>query len=109
MQRNAAEKIVLLMVGPCNEATAHTWVAHLGCSLHSKVHSITQVQMGANHSNVAWPAHGNELQPLAALLGITGVQSSYMQSLQPARSSSLGSTALFYLLLAVPATCLLKV
>ena len=109
MQCDAADKIVLLTVRACNEATARTWFAHLGRSLHSKVHSITQVQMGANHPNVAWPAHGNELQSLAALLGITGVQSIYMQSLRSARSSSLGSTAMLCLLLALPATCLLRV
>ena len=90
------------------EASAHTWVAHLGRSLHSKVHSITQVQMGANHPNVARPAHGNELQLLAALLGFTILQSNYMQPLQTARSSSLGITALLCLMLAVPATCLLR-
>lgn len=102
MQCDAAEKIVLLTVRTCNEATAHTWFNHLGCSLHSKVHSITQVQMGANHPNVAWPAHGNELQLLAALLSITVLQSNYMQSLQPARS-----TTLLCLLLALP--CFLRV
>lgn len=65
--------------------------------------------MGANHPNVAWPAHEDELQQLAALLGITGVQANYMQLLRPATSSSLDSNALLCLLLALPATCLLRV
>ena len=43
------------------QSTIHAefWVvwqpAHLCCSLHSKVNSITQVEVSAYHSNVAWP------------------------------------------------------
>lgn len=57
--------------------------------------------MRANHPNVAWPAHGNELDLLAALLAITGVQSEYMHSLRPAGSSSLGRTIAVVLAFAV--------
>ncbi len=32
---------------------------HLCCSLYCKINSIAQIEVGADHSYVAWPAYKN--------------------------------------------------